>query len=408
MLARVRAGMSCRWANWVLSHQSCYKPNCTTPRHKRKPETGSFGRHGPAVETEMAYELTRLADLNELPFDQIIDVRSPAEFALDHLPGAINLPVLSNEERAMVGTIYVQESRFRARKIGAALVARNAAHHLENALADKDGSYQPLVYCWRGGQRSGSFATILGQVGWRVQLLDGGYRSYRRLVSGALYDTEFPVPVVILAGNTGTAKTNLLWRLRELGTQIIDLEGLAHHRGSLFGTMPGGQPSQKAFEGALAAEITALDPARPVVIEAESSRVGDINLPPHLWKAMRAAPRITIEAPLQERARYLTRVYTEIVSDQDKLLETITKLNRLHSAERIEHWRNLATHRAFEDLAAELMEHHYDPRYSKQSGEQEDNILNLTSLQPEHLNQVAAELAKMVTRLSPAKDTPTD
>ncbi|MFT4961150.1 MAG: tRNA 2-selenouridine synthase [Paracoccaceae bacterium] len=344
----------------------------------------------------MTYELTRLADLNALPFDQIIDVRSPAEFALDHLPGAINLPVLTNNERATVGTIYVQENRFRARKIGAALVARNAAFHLENALADKDGSYQPLVYCWRGGQRSGSFASILEKVGWRVQLLSGGYRSYRRLVANALYDTEFSPPVVILAGNTGTAKTDLLWRLRDRGTQIIDLEGLAGHRGSLFGTMPGGQPTQKTFEGALAAEIAALDPTRPVVIEAESSKVGNINLPPQLWKAMCAAPRITIQAPLQERARYLTRVYTEIVADQGKLLETISKLSRLHSADRIEQWRDYAQKGAFEQLATGLMQHHYDPRYSKQSTEQGNDIVTLVALTPDALNLAAETLATMV------------
>ena len=344
----------------------------------------------------MAFELTHLANLNTLPFDEIIDVRSPAEFALDHLPGAINLPVLNNDERAKVGTIYVQENRFRARKIGAALVARNAAFHLENTLADKDGSYQPLVYCWRGGQRSGSFATVLQQVGWRVQLLNGGYRSYRRLVANALYDTEFPAPVVILAGNTGTAKTELLWHLRDRGTQIIDLEGLAQHRGSLFGTMPGGQPPQKTFEGALAIEIAALDPSRPVVIEAESSKVGNINLPPQLWKAMCAAPRITIQAPLPERARYLTRVYTEIVDNPDKLLETITKLSRLHSAERIEQWSKQAKEGAFEQLATGLMQHHYDPRYSKQSTDQGNTIVGLVALKPDDLELAAEKLATMV------------
>lgn len=344
----------------------------------------------------MNFELTCLADLSKLPFDQIIDVRSASEFAKDHLPGAINLPVLDDDERATVGTIYVQESRFHARKVGAALVARNAALHLENALADMDGSYQPLVYCWRGGQRSGSFATILKQVGWRVQLLDGGYRSYRRLVSKALYDTDFPAHVVILAGNTGTAKTELLGRLRELGTQIIDLEGLARHRGSLFGEMLQGQPTQKTFEGTLAVEIAALDPSRPVVIEAESSRVGQINLPPQLWKAMCAAPRITIHAPLQERAKYLARVYTEIAADQGKLLETINKLNRLHSAERIEQWCRYAQDGAFEKLAAGLMEHHYDPRYAKQSNTQDDIGLTLESLSSEHLDHAAQKLIGMI------------
>lgn len=344
----------------------------------------------------MNFELTDLADLNKLPFDQIIDVRSASEFAKDHLPGAINLPVLDDDERAKVGTIYVQESRFRARKIGAALVARNAAHHLENALVDKDGGYQPLVYCWRGGQRSGSFATILKQVGWRVQLLDGGYRSYRRLVSKALYDTEFPARIVILAGNTGTAKTELLGRLRDLGTQVIDLEGLAQHRGSLFGEMLQRQPTQKTFEGALAVEITTLDQSRPVVIEAESSKIGKINLPPQLWKAMCAAPRITIEAPLQERASYLARVYTEIAADQGKLLETINKLSRLHSAERIELWQGYAQSGAFETLAAGLIEHHYDPRYAKQTNVQGDTGLTLQGLSSDHLDHAAQKLVGMI------------
>jgi tRNA 2-selenouridine synthase len=345
----------------------------------------------------MNFELTQLADLKKLPFDQIIDVRSASEFAKDHVPGAINLPVLDDAERATVGTIYVQESRFRARKIGAALVARNAARHLENALADKDGSFQPLVYCWRGGQRSGSFATILKQVGWRVQLLDGGYRSYRRLVSRALYDSEFPGPIVILAGNTGTAKTELLGRMRDLGAQTIDLEGLARHRGSLFGERPQGQPTQKTFEGALAIEIAALDPARPVVIEAESSKIGRLNLPPQLWKAMCTAPRITIQAPLQERANYLARVYTEIAADQDKLLETINRLSRLHSAERIEQWCSYAQDGAFTALAAGLMEHHYDPRYAKQSNVQSNTALTLHALSSDHLDRAAETLVAMIS-----------
>jgi len=250
----------------------------------------------------MALTLTRLADLGRAGFDTIIDVRSPAEYAEDHLPGAINLPVLDDAERARVGTIYKQQSPFLARKVGAALVARNAARHLEGALADKPGGWRPLVYCWRGGQRSGSFATILGQVGWRVDLVAGGYKAWRTLVVGALNDQPFPAPLWVLDGNTGTAKTELLARLSALGRQTIDLEALANHRGSLFGHRAGGQPSQKAFEGRLAMAISALDPARPVVVEAESSRIGDLMLPKQLWAAMCAAPRLCIAAPLAARA----------------------------------------------------------------------------------------------------------
>ena len=220
----------------------------------------------------MALKLTSLAELAALDFDDIIDVRSPAEFAEDHVPGAINLPVLSDAERAEVGTVYVQDSPFKARKIGAALVAQNAARHLQGPLADRDGGWRPLIYCWRGGQRSGSFAAILSQIGWRAEVLEGGYKSYRRLVVDSLYERAFPAPVVLLDGNTGTAKTEVIARLPALGVQSIDLEGLANHRGSALGGQ-GAQPSQKAFETALAMRVAALDPSRPVVVEAESSRI---------------------------------------------------------------------------------------------------------------------------------------
>ena len=191
--------------------------------------------------------LNHLPDIAACGVDTIIDVRSPAEFAQDHIPGAINLPVLSDAERAKVGTIYKQDSSFMARKIGAALVAQNAARHLMGPLADKPGGWQPLVYCWRGGQRSGSFATILDQIGWRVQLLQGGYRSYRRLVVEKMYDTPLPHKLTLIEGGTGTAKTRLLHHLGQAGAQVIDLEGLANHRGSLFGARDGGQPSRKRF-----------------------------------------------------------------------------------------------------------------------------------------------------------------
>ncbi|MCV6592253.1 MAG: tRNA 2-selenouridine(34) synthase MnmH, partial [Silicimonas sp.] len=261
----------------------------------------------------MAYELTSLVD-PVAAFDTVIDVRAPSEFAEDHVPGAINLPVLSDEERARVGTIYVQESAFLARKIGAALVARNAAAHIEGPLAGKDGGWRPLVYCWRGGQRSGSFASILSQIGWRVEVLKGGYQSYRRAVVKALYDDDFPARISLLDGNTGTAKTALLPLLAARDVQVIDLEGLANHRGSALGGR-GDQPSQKMFESRLAAEVAALDPARPVVIEAESSRVGRLNVPEGVFRAMKAAPRFQIEAPVAARAAFLCRAYGDVIED---------------------------------------------------------------------------------------------
>lgn len=312
----------------------------------------------------MAVTLTSLADLAALGFDDIIDVRAPAEYAEDHLPGAISLPVLDDAERAAVGTVYKQVSPFTARKMGAALVARNAALHLEGALADKPGGWRPLVYCWRGGQRSGSFATILSQIGWRVEVVAGGYKAWRSLVVRALYDTPFPAPVVVLDGNTGSAKTEVLGLLAAQGLQVIDLEGLARHRGSLFGAM-GDQPSQKAFEAGLAMAIAALDPNRPVVIEAESSKVGERRLPPEIWKAMVAAPRVAIAATLPARAAYLTRAYADMTADAARLAATVALLRPLHPAEVVDGWQAMALTADFAGLAEGLMARHYDPRYEK-------------------------------------------
>ncbi|MGC9368409.1 MAG: tRNA 2-selenouridine(34) synthase MnmH [Paracoccaceae bacterium] len=351
----------------------------------------------------MPVTLTSLSALSDLPFDEVIDVRSPAEYAEDHIPGAINLPVLDDEERARVGTIYTQVSPFEARKIGAALVARNAARHIEQSLMDRPKAYRPLVYCWRGGQRSGSFTTILRQIGWQADTIEGGYRSYRRLVQEALYEAPWPGPLVVLEGNTGTAKTDLLPLLAEQGLQVIDLEGLANHRGSLFGAMDGGQPAQKGFETRLAMAREALRPGEVAVVEGESSKIGEVNLPPKLWAAMKSAPRVVVEAPLQARADYLARRYTDLTADARRLEATLRSLAPLHPAERIEHWLGLAGGGAFAELAAGLMQHHYDPRYGKQHArfaEQPSRTVPLDSLSPEALAEAAPRLAQAVRDLS--------
>lgn len=349
--------------------------------------------------------VTSLAQVAALDHDAVIDVRSPSEYAEDHLPGAISLPVLDDAERARVGTIYKQQSPFLARKIGAALVARNAARHLEGPLAGFSGGWRPLVYCWRGGQRSGAFATILAQVGWRVEVLEGGYKSWRRLVVEMLHDRAVPSPVVVLDGNTGSAKTELLGLLARRGMQVIDLEGLANHRGSLFGAMPGGQPSQKAFEGRLAMALAALDPTRPVVVEAESSKVGDIALPKQLWAAMAAAPRIHVAAPLEARATYLARAYADLIEDRARLGAVIESLRPLHPAKTIDTWLELAAEGAFATLAAGLMARHYDPRYEKHRARfanGRERVLATQSLTPDALALLADRIATTIDELFPA------
>jgi tRNA 2-selenouridine synthase len=350
----------------------------------------------------MAITLTNLTDIFALGFDDIIDVRAPAEYADDHIPGAISLPVLDDAERAEVGTIYKQVSPFTARKVGAALVAKNAAVHLQGPLAEKSGAWKPLVYCWRGGQRSGSFASILAQIGWRVDTVAGGYKAWRALVVKALYETPVASPVVVLDGNTGSAKTEVLNLLPGLGVQVIDLEGLARHRGSLFGHMPGGQPSQKAFEVALALELARLDPSRPVVVEAESSKVGNCRVPPQLWKAMVAAPRVAIAAPRAARAQYLTRAYADMVADGARLAGVIELLRLAHAHAQVDLWRQMAEAGQFAALADSLMEAHYDPRYDKHRERMAVPLVEIAAgrLDAGDLPGIAAQVAAEVLRLS--------
>ena len=350
----------------------------------------------------VAITLTSLSQVAALGFDDIIDVRAPAEWAEDHIPGAISLPVLDDAERARVGTIYKRESPFRARKVGAALVAKNAAAHLEGPLADKPGGWQPLVYCWRGGQRSGSFASILSQIGWRAETVAGGYKTFRSLVVQALYDAPVPSRVIVLDGNTGTAKTDLLALMAAGGVQVIDLEGLANHRGSLFGGRAGGQPSQKGFESRLAMALAALDPGRPVVVEAESSKIGDCRMPPRLWRAMVAAPRLAVSAPLAARAAYLARAYADLTADPVELARVINRLRPMQAAATIDRWLAMAATAAFEPLAAELMALHYDPRYTRQRSltqAQSAQVVEAHSLTAEALPALAQELIARINRL---------
>lgn len=308
-------------------------------------------------------------------FDTVIDVRSPAEFAADHMPGAINLPALSNDQRAEVGTIYKQVSAFKARKLGATLVARNVADHVEGPLAEKDGSWRPLIYCWRGGQRSGSFTIILQQIGWRAETIEGGYMTWRRQVKAALYDMPIQHRIILLDGNTGTAKTALLAKLAARGAQVIDLEGLAGHRGSLLGRTASGQPDQKGFETPLAVAIANLDPNRPVIMEAESSKIGKINLPKQLWAAMIAAPKIMISAPISARAAFLETAYADVIADPADLAKRLAPLRNIRSHAVVEGWITLLNAGKFHALASALMEQHYDAAYAKSRAANAHEIL---------------------------------
>jgi tRNA 2-selenouridine synthase len=350
------------------------------------------------------YQTTQAVGAADLAvFDAVIDVRSPSEFALDHVPGAENLPVLDDAQRAEVGTIYVQESRFLARRIGAAHVARNIARHLETALVDRPASFRPLIYCWRGGQRSDAMATILSQVGWPVTLLQGGYRTYRRHVTTKLYDEDQPLRLMLLDGHTGSAKTEILNALPALGVQVLDLEGLAEHRGSLFGALAGRpQPSQKMFESRLLGVLHGLDLSRPIVVEAEASKIGDRMTPPVLWRAMQAAPRIVLEASQEQRAAYLAGAYGDIAADPAALEAAFARLPVPPSRERLETWRGLIAAGDFTALAQALIGLHYDPAYDRAARKADAPVaarLLLNPLDLESRTQVARQIKDLVTRV---------
>lgn len=315
------------------------------------------------------YTLATVAQVGE--FDTIIDVRSPAEYADDHIPGAINCPVLDDEERIRVGTLYKQVSPFAARKLGAVLVARNIARHLEEKFSERPKSWRPLVCCWRGGQRSGSFTLVLREIGWPARRLEGGYKAWRHHVIAGLEELPARLPFRVVAGPTGSAKSRLLEALAAQGALVLHLEELAAHKGSVLGDLPGAaQPSQKTFETKLyvalaeLAERSARAPGQPVYVEAESRRIGALRLPAALNDAIRSAPCLFIDAGLPARVDYLLDDYAYLCSAA-KLREPLLRLKELQGRERVERWLQLAQAGDFRSLVGELLTLHYDPLYAR-------------------------------------------
>nr|MBP9714099.1 tRNA 2-selenouridine(34) synthase MnmH [Sterolibacterium sp.] len=277
--------------------------------------------------------LARLANLTQITgFDEVIDVRSPAEYADDHLPGALSCPVLDDAERARVGTLYKQESPFAAKKVGAALVARNIARHIETLLLDKPRNWRPLIYCWRGGQRSGAFTHILRQIGWDACRLEGGYKNWRRHVIEQLIVLPAQQNFRVISGPTGSGKSRLLETLAAQGAQVLHLEALAAHKGSVLGTLPDEpQPTQRTFESRLYTALAAFDPQQPVFVEAESRRIGLRQLPDELLSALRHAPGIRIEASTAARVDFLLRDYNYFLADPAWLRERLGYLRGLQA-----------------------------------------------------------------------------
>lgn len=299
-------------------------------------------------------------------FDALIDVRSEAEFAQDHLPGALNLPVLHDAELAEVGTLYRQVSPFDARRRGAALVARNIASIVEDALRGKPRDWRPLVYCWRGGQRSAALTHVLARIGWSARQLEGGYRAFRRHVVQALFELPARFEFHVVCGTTGSGKSRLLQQLALAGAQVLDLERLAHHRGSVLGGLPSlPQPSQKMFETRIWSALRRMQPEAPVFVESESRKVGDLRVPDTLIAAMRTSPCVRIDLPIAERVKLLRDEYAHFEHEPAQLLGQLNCLLPLHGRERVEQWKTLAVAGQWDALVERLLLEHYDPAYFK-------------------------------------------
>jgi tRNA 2-selenouridine synthase len=297
-------------------------------------------------------------------FDCVIDVRSPAEFALDHIPGAINCPVLDNQERILIGTLYKQESPFAAKKRGAALVAKNIAQHLETHFIAMPREWRPLIYCWRGGERSGAFTHILQRIGWKAVQLDGGYTGFRRQVITELDALAKQCHFQVICGMTGSGKTRVLHELKLQGEQVLDLEGLANHRGSVLGGDPiEPQPTQKAFETRLWNALCSMDPERVIYVESESKKVGGVHVPDLLMERIRDGKCIEVRASNATRVAWLMREYRHFLSDTPALEHKLQMLNARYGKETITAWCHQAREGRFTDLVHDLLLTHYDPSY---------------------------------------------
>lgn len=344
-----------------------------------------------------------IARLDE--FSSIIDARSEGEFALDHLPGAVNWPSLNNDERIVVGTMYVQQGPFEASKRGAALVAANIARHIERDVIDKPRNWQPLVYCWRGGKRSGSLALVLGQIGFKVHVIQGGYKAFRAAVLADLPILVQKYDFRVICGPTGSGKTRLLQALAAQGAQVLDLEALASHRSSVLGRIPGQeQPSQKRFDTLVWGTLRRFDPAQPVFVESESRKVGDVAVNDALIERMRASSCLRLDLPEDERVALLMEDYEFFANDKALFCDRLSALTELRGKAVVQGWQDEIEAGRIEGVVRELLVKHYDPGYASSIARNFRQFGNAQAIVPADRSMEAmTELARSILSAAPVE-----
>lgn len=333
------------------------------------------------------------AALRELDtFDTIIDARSENEYAEDHLPGAVNWPTLNNDERHAIGTTYKQVNAFEAKKRGAALAARNISAHIEREVIDKPKDWKPLTYCWRGGKRSGSLSLILSEIGFRVTIIEGGYKAFRHALLEDIPRRVQGLNFRVICGTTGSGKTRLLQALSAAGAQVLDLEALANHRSSVLGAIPGQpQPTQKAFDTAVWDALRRLEPARPVYVESESKKVGNVAVPEALITAMRAAPCLNLLLSDEERVALLMEDYDHFVRDDTAFCERLGALAELRGKKVVEDWQAAVRAGQTAEVVRELLLSHYDPVYRQSMARNFRQFPGAPELQPRDRSMAAMQ-----------------
>ncbi|MEQ1813081.1 MAG: tRNA 2-selenouridine(34) synthase MnmH [Candidatus Nitrotoga sp.] len=346
-------------------------------------------------------------------FTCLIDVRSPSEYAEDHIPGASNYPVLNDTERERVGTLH-KYSPFEAKKLGATLIARNIAHHLEQSWQNQPRNWQPLIYCARGGQRSSSLTHVLRQIGFAAARLEGGYKNYRQYVLQQLAIVPYQLPLYVLCGLTGSGKSRLLNALTHHGAQVLDMEQIARHRGSVLGdVVHEHQPGQKSFDSQLLVQLKSFDLTRPVFIESESKKIGAVRVPDKLIEKMWTSPCLRLETPIKLRIELLRGDYTHFLQRPALLHTLLLRLRGSHSNAQITHWQSLCETQAWDALITELLEQHYDPAYNKSIHHHYPNYsdaprLVLDNPSDSGFNQLARETLTLIDKIAnQGKITPT-